>query len=424
MTPEQLAEAVRALRRLRRRLAPPGSLRERLLRLLYVPALGLVPRRWQLRLRRGRTMQPEVVFLEDLGVRDLRRRPIRDILVFKVDHIGDLIVGLPALRDLRDGFPEARITLVCASWNRAWAERLGWFDRIVPFDFFSPLNRDWAGTAKGLRALYDSVAALPLGACDLALDLRHDPDTRPCLYRIDAAFRAGFQAPAEPGLPCLDLAVPITEGVALGEDLVRSLHAQLRLQMLVAAVVAAFAPPRPHPARALLPPGGGPAARPFAVLAIGAGDPIRCWPIARYAEVGRALAARRGLDIVVLGGAAEREDAARLAAALPEARVRTVTGMPLAEVPALLAGAALCVCNGSGMSHLAASLDVPTVAILGGTTRMEVWHPAGANALSVGGRTPCQPCGLRQARDCPWDVACLTAVTVAHVLGACERLLA
>jgi ADP-heptose:LPS heptosyltransferase len=113
-----------------------------------------------------------------------------------------------------------------------------------------------------------------------------------------------------------------------------------------------------------------------------------------------------------------------LAAMLPPGRVRTVIGKPFVELAPLLGAAALCVCNGSGISHLSAALGVPTVCLLGGTHRMEVWHPSGSNAISIGGRTPCQPCGLRLASQCPWDVACLNVIETRFVVEACERLLA
>lgn len=415
------AEAFKSLRKFRYFIAPPGSVREKIGRFIYVPIVGLIPQRAVKHTENGEAITVDVVHIQDLGTENFQYQPIRSIILLKLDHIGDLIVGMRAMRMIREGFPDARLTLVCASWNRTWAKQLGWFDDIVTFDFFSPLNRNWTITEAGLHALYDQVGQLPLDSYDLAVDLRHDADTRPCLYRIDSTYRAGFFALPHEGLPHLDLILPMTEGVSSDG---KPVHADLRLRILAGAVVAAFGPHQPHPTEMLVPTRLGASGRPFAVLAIGAGDPIRCWPIDRYAEVGRQLVARHDLDLVILGGAAEQADAATLAAALPRERVRTVLDKPLGELPELMAAAALCVCNGSGMSHLSASLGVPTVCILGGTTRMDVWYPAGARVVSIGGRTPCQPCGFKLASQCPWNVTCLTSITTAHVLAACERLLA
>ena len=267
------------------------------------------------------------------------------------------------------------------------------------------------------------MRTLPLEHYDLAIDLRHDPDTRPCLYRVDAAVRVGYAAPEEPGLPGLDLLLPPVETAAIDGERSVSLHATFRLELLVAAAVTAFGKRKPHPVTALIKPPPQPNTRRFAILAVGAGDPIRCWPLESYTELGRSLIARHDLDIIVLGGPAERDDIAKLASALPPGRAEIVVGRPLPELPTLLAAASLCVCNGSGISHLAAAVGTPTVCVLGGTTRMEVWHPAGSRAIAIGGMTPCQPCGLRHADECPWDVACLYSITPAQVLKVCEQLL-
>lgn len=418
-----LIGVVQFLRRLRRRLAPAGSIRDVVVRAMCRPIIDRLPVQRRLRLIWDEGFIAKVEYLRSLGVDNFRRVPIKTIVILKLDHVGDLIVGMRALRTLREGFPDANITLVCGSWNEALAQRLGWFDRIVRFDFFTPLNRDWSGTPYDLKSLYDLVAELELGHYDLAVDFRYDPDTRPCLYRLDARYRAGFSAPAEAGLPSLDLVVPISEGLPGGASGSSSLHADLRLQVLGAAVVSAFGTQKPHPARALLMHAAEVPTGRYAVIAVGAGDPIRCWPLDRYGELGRTLIARHGLDIVIVGGPSDQADVMALAAMLRPGPVRTVVAKPLVELAPLLAGAVLCICNGSGTSHLAAAVGVPTVCLLGGTNRMEVWHPAGPNVISIGGRTPCQPCGLRYAEDCPWDVACLTVIDTDIVVNACEELL-
>lgn len=412
-----LAASLRLLRALRLAMAPPGSGREAALRRIYMPLVGALARRWQARLliARGFTLEPV-----RLGCAAAPRPPVRRLLVLKLDHIGDFVLALPALQRLRDGFPDAHLTLVCARWNADWARRLDWIDAVIEFDFFTELNRDWQGAT---RAAHDAILTRVSEAYDLAVDLRYDHDTRPCLYRLAARYRAGFHGPPEPGLPYLDLMLPSLEAMPVPGRAAMSLPAEQRLEILVAAVVAAYAPPRPNPLASLsaAPSSGGVR---YAVLALGAGDPIRCWPADRFAQVGRALLERHGLAVVVLASAADAADAAAVLALLPQEQARAAVGLTLAAVTDLLAGAAVCVCNGSGVSHIAGALGVPTVALLGGTTRMEVWRPAGPRAMALGGRTPCQPCGLKHAEECPWQVACLLSITPDSVMDAVDGLLA
>src|SRR5207237_1219592 len=60
----------------------------------------------------------------------------RRLLVLKLDHYGDFLIGLPALKRLREAFPTDHITLVCGSWNAELARRLGVADELRAYDFF------------------------------------------------------------------------------------------------------------------------------------------------------------------------------------------------------------------------------------------------------------------------------------------------
>ena len=349
----------------------------------------------------------------------LGEKPSIVILLFA--HLGDFLVSLRALQIIREGFPGSRITLVSASWNLDWAEKIGFFERIVSFDFFSRLNRDWNGPAQDI---FDRFASLSLGAYDIAIDLRHDADTRPCLYRVSARFRAGFEAPIEEGMPHLDLMLPSVENLQLSDGGEYSLHAELRMELLANAVVSAYATrPRPNLVSRLLPAEDLSVSRRYALLSLSAGDAIRYWPVADFAQVGDALIDRYGLDIVIVGGTAEEDYIDKLKSALPGASVKTVVDMPLIELPALIAGSCVYIGLGTGLTHLSAMLGVPTVAILSGVSPLAVWRPLGPNTITLTGLTPCSPCGLREEAQCPFGVTCLRAISSMSVIGAVDELI-
>src|SRR5262252_3266228 len=54
----------------------------------------------------------------------------RRLLVLKLDHYGDFVIGLPALKRLREGFASDHITLVCGSWNVEFARRVDVADEV------------------------------------------------------------------------------------------------------------------------------------------------------------------------------------------------------------------------------------------------------------------------------------------------------
>ncbi|HEY2131703.1 MAG TPA: glycosyltransferase family 9 protein [Acetobacteraceae bacterium] len=128
----------------------------------------------------------------------------RRILVLKLDHLGDFLIGMPALRALRADFPDAEITLICGSWNRISASEIGVFDRIETYDFFPRNLGVWDGEPHTPIDVFKRIVA---GRYDVAIDMRVPDDTRFLLQHVDAAIRCGLGSVAT--APYLDIALPL-----------------------------------------------------------------------------------------------------------------------------------------------------------------------------------------------------------------------
>ena len=127
----------------------------------------------------------------------------RRLLVLKLDHYGDFLIGLPALKRLREAFPADHITLVCGSWNAELARRLGIADEVRAYDFFPENGALWTGQPfEGLERFREICS----GAFDIAIDLRVDEDTRFLLDYVEAATRCGIGLRAR--YPFLDIVLP------------------------------------------------------------------------------------------------------------------------------------------------------------------------------------------------------------------------
>lgn len=125
----------------------------------------------------------------------------RRILALKLDHLGDFIIGVPALRALRALFPDDHITLVCGSWNLAVARESELADEIVAYDYFD--DHGWRGRPHQDIAAFDAAVK---DGFDLAIDLRVDDDTRDLLRRVDATVKCGIGTRAR--FPFLDIILP------------------------------------------------------------------------------------------------------------------------------------------------------------------------------------------------------------------------
>src|SRR5438477_434008 len=129
----------------------------------------------------------------------------------------------------------------------------------------------------------------------------------------------------------------------------------------------------------------------------------------------------RGLPTVAIAAPTEHEiiqDLRRLAS-VP---IQTFADLSLPEVTALAARARLFVGNDSGIAHIAAAVQTPSVVIFG-SSNVAHWRPwTTAPAEVVREELPCQPCpGYFCAEfDAP---ECIRRVTVERVREAINRVL-
>ena len=137
-------------------------------------------------------------------VETTHRPDVAGIVVLKLDHLGDFIIGAPACEALRARFPDARIDAVVGSWNADLARSLGVFDEVIVFDGFPPNSHEQPPDIRGAGSAF---AGAVTGEYDLAVDLRTDGDTRFLLRRVRARLRAGLGSRAQDR--GLDIALPL-----------------------------------------------------------------------------------------------------------------------------------------------------------------------------------------------------------------------
>jgi ADP-heptose:LPS heptosyltransferase len=155
----------------------------------------------------------------------------------------------------------------------------------------------------------------------------------------------------------------------------------------------------------------------YLVLHPGASVPARAWPATRCAEAVEALT-DAGHRVLVTGGPGERA----LTAAVAGTRGVDLGGaLGLAELAALLAGAAAVVVGNTGPAHLAAAVGTPVVSLFAPVVPAARWAPYGVPTVLLGDQDA--PCRLTRARECPVPGhPCLTSVTAADVVAAVEKL--
>jgi heptosyltransferase II len=152
--------------------------------------------------------------------------------------------------------------------------------------------------------------------------------------------------------------------------------------------------------------------------------PAKCWPAERYAELARALHARHGLPVLLLGSGKEAALCESIAAAAPGA-CRVLAGQTsLIDAMALIAAARGLVSNDSGLMHVAAAFGIPQVAVFGSTSP-EHTPPLNPRARVIWLKgeidLDCLPCFERTCRF--GHTRCLTEVSAGRVGQAFDATL-
>ena len=56
---------------------------------------------------------------------------VKKILIFRLDGLGDVVLSTAALKEIRNGFPGARITLVVGAWSKDIVKCIHFYDRLI-----------------------------------------------------------------------------------------------------------------------------------------------------------------------------------------------------------------------------------------------------------------------------------------------------
>ena len=265
-------------------------------------------------------------------------RPAR-ILVLRGGALGDFIVTLPALRALRERWPDARLELIGYPRVARLALRGGLVDVVH--------SLDQSGIARFFAAhpVFSEEQAEFVRSFDIVLSYLHDPQ---------GVVRDNLRAA---GVRVLIDASPMVS-VRHAAD-----HFLAPLESL--AIYGADAAPRLAVRRA---PAAGP---PLLAIHPGSGSPRKNWPLERFLAVAGA-ARDAGLAVRFMLGEAEQA----LAGPVRAAGFDVWADRALDELPDLLAGAACYLGNDSGISHLAAACGCRSL-VLFGPTDPALWAPRG-----------------------------------------------
>lgn len=328
---------------------------------------------------------------------------LKKILVRSPNWIGDQILAYPFFYYLRNGYPNANITVACASWVQAVQfKNLVNHVVVLPRPIRPSLPAKLKAIEKGAELLRDQ------GPWDLGISLPNSFSSAWLLYRARVAIRRGYRTDGRGFL--------LNDPLPWSHDSVEhraDAYARLlpkefypehpiaefwgvppsnELDTGIPGIEKFFDAERAWPdAEVLEPP-----THPYWILAPGATAESRRWPLEKFASLARQIHLDTGWIGIVVGGAAEAPLAMKLS---EDSSLRLLDWTGRGAVTwywKVFQKARFSVCNDSGLAHMASLCGSP-VQIVWGAGNPKRTEPIGPGKVRVAlNPVECWPCERNQ----------------------------
>jgi heptosyltransferase II len=321
-------------------------------------------------------------------------KPFR-ILVRSSNWLGDAVMSVPAVRAIKNGRPDAQVTIAAPSKIAPTWKLVSEVDAIIPISSRSLLRSVWSIRR---RAYFDAAILFP-NSLRVALESLLSGIPRRVGYQghwREWLLNQTVPEPRKSGPPEHHLLRFVRIARECGTETSTVQHPTSNIQITVAD----------QPLKIGLCPGAeyGPAKR---------------WLPERFAEVATKISGQTSAQWILFGTKNDATIGDQIAAAIGDHCVNRIGQTTLDELINELRECRLLLTNDTGTMHLAALLGVPVVAIFG-STEPRLTGPLGNGHIILRHHVECSPCFLR---ECPIDFRCMKAVSTQEVVDAVLSIL-
>lgn len=336
-------------------------------------------------------------------MKNLEDKQPKRFLIVSTTAVGDTLMGTPALRALRESFPESQIHLLVNSKRREILRENPHVDRILEYRN-NPVFRAIL-FLKTFLFRYDYVLVFHANE-DIWKILRR-VRYRICYNRqnYEDKSRRVFSLDFFPQHS-------IQKRLAMVEKVGGKKSTDYRYEYSVSQVYARWA------SEQLRKWGLSPEDR-MVGMQLGAADAFKCWPVESFVEVARYLRSKLGVKIYLNASSVERKLTEPFFEIFGDEGVFLNPGETLSHSAALIQRCSLFITPDTGPMHMAIGLGIPLIGLFCPTELEDTGPLAYEKALVIRRPRTCDPC---LNRDCT-DNFCMRQITVEEVCSAAERML-
>lgn len=337
------------------------------------------------------------------------------ILVMRYRFIGDTVLTVPFLRNLRVAYPQARIDLMLEPFSGQVIEGCPYVDRVIPFEL-KTIHRYSTGSDRGRLSAYLHYRSLIRSErYDAVFVLKRSLSSALLVWASRVPRRIGFATEGRTFL--------LTDPVVYRHDQHEVENFLDCLRALDIPVASKHLELWPTPeqeikARQAFAGAGWKKDDVKVVIHAAASLAAKQWPLERFAGTMRTLREKYGVKFVYTGAQGDSplyEDIERLG---PFGGLNLCGSMSLRENVAIYKACDLFFGVDSGPMHMAAAAGIPVVALFGPTDERK-WGPWGEGHVIVSKRLACHPCKPHKCSD----HRCMDQISAEEALQAVEAKL-
>ncbi len=342
----------------------------------------------------------------------------KNILVLRYRFIGDTILTVPFLRNLRYAEPDAYIAWVVAPISSDVVQGIPYVDELIYWDPLT-IHADTKGTHKTLKSKIDFIKMLRTKKFDKVYILKRSLSSAIMAYLTGAKERIGFDTEGRGFLLSKKvkynhnqhevqnfLDILRADGIKIKDDYLEAWLSEDEIRFSDT-----FFSENNIEGKTI-------AIHPFAA------NPKRAWHIDNFIEVSNRLG-EKGFKTIFFGGFREKSFKDYIKANSRFEPIIAIGNTTIRQTMAILKKCRALVCNDSGIMHLAAALQVPLVAIFGPQSPVK-FGPYSRTARVIYKAFPCSPCKQKFFKECKpserMTPLCVETITVEEVMENIKTL--
>lgn len=331
--------------------------------------------------------------------------PNRNIVLVRIDSLGDLVLSLPAVYALQKAVPSSSLTLVVNEQNVPLVSGLPYIKKVIGVkrEIFSLIKTAWIlqsahfDTAFHLLPGSDTAGSFLVAVSNASQKVGYDvgPFKNFYSHRLKP-LKPGYEA--DTVMSIIKTVFPGVMFCGWGIESDKEADREIKSILICRGV-------QDGEACVVLHPG------------VSRNNERKMWPLKNYTELAKKILDTKKTKIILIGTQDEKLLTSRIAEAVPGAI--DLTGIiGLKQLFSLLRHSCLFIGNNSGPLHLAVAAGIPTVSLIG-PSLVERWAPRGNMHTVVKSTLPCSPCEGSKTR-CE-DGACMSQISVETVFFAARE---